>query len=86
MRAKCPCCGTVLEYEALKKGEIENRRDRNRSTLPYYFGWGFLLLPFFGIGLFIILMGVFATFETYIPQKTKIECDNCGRIFEVPAY
>jgi transcription initiation factor IIE alpha subunit len=86
MNATCPCCGIVLEYESLKKGEIQNLKESNQSTASSCIVWGVLLLPFFGLGLILILMGIFGGLSSYATPKRNLQCCNCGRIFEVPAY
>jgi hypothetical protein len=84
MIAKCPCCGIEFEYEPLKKGEIQNDKDFNKKSASFLIILGVILLPF-GIGIFLILMGIVGGISSPIPKR-RMKCYNCGRNFEVPSY
>lgn len=85
MTATCPCCGIEIEYEPLRNGEIQNQKDSNKNLSSSMIFWGVILLPFFGIGIFLILMGIVGGISSPIPKR-RMKCYNCGRNFEVPSY
>lgn len=84
MMAKCPCCGIHLNYEPLKKGQIENIKDTGGRLSSVYFFLGLGLLFFYGIGLILIFISFVSWIGSYATPEVYITCSNCGRTFKVP--
>jgi hypothetical protein len=86
MMAKCPCCGIHLNYEPLKKGQIENIKDTGGclSSVCFLLGLVLVLLSFYGIGLILIFVSLVSWVASYATPEVNITCPNCGRTFKVP--
>ena len=84
MMAKCPCCGILLNYEPLKKGQIENIKATGGCLSSVCFLLGLVLLPFYGIGLILIFVSFVSWVASYATPEVYITCPDCGRTFKVP--
>lgn len=80
--AQCPICGNQVPFSA-RVGEVANSRDAQGCVGGVMVIVGLLLLPFFGIGLIPIGIGIWMYFRT--PRET-VYCDHCGRSFEAKMH